>query len=142
MHQATLKGIHAYSDNGHEDTGSLFRRDDRVQRFGWLIQYILHHCPKLESFRLPVYETDMIFIQSGTWKCSGLKTLNTRIRELDTAENVDAAINLWTKVRLNRVFLNQHDMTIEAQVVHHPFKFKHLTSVCFGTKEFRVKAIL
>ncbi|KAF9193296.1 hypothetical protein BGZ50_007556 [Haplosporangium sp. Z 11] len=141
-HQETLKDIHAYSYCGHRGTDCLFRGDDRFRGLGSSIQYILHQCSKLESFRFPVHEMDMNLVESEDWSCSGLKTLNTRIRQLDTAEKVDVAINLWTEVRMNRVFLYQHDMTVEARVVRHLLKFKHLTSVCLGTREYRVKDIL
>ncbi|KAG0376113.1 hypothetical protein BGX24_008262 [Mortierella sp. AD032] len=62
-----------------------------------LLQLIPRRCPKLEHVDLHLHEMDMDDVEVEEWVCKDLRSIRTRIKDLDTKEKILKTIKLWRK---------------------------------------------
>ncbi|KAK3827980.1 MAG: hypothetical protein J3Q66DRAFT_321559, partial [Benniella sp.] len=160
QHQETLKSVLTCYDKSILYASGMTPAvaKNRLEN-GWIAQSIPRLCSQLERLELPLYEMDMNDIENATWGCKHLEVLYVRIKDLNTKEKIDRAIQLWKegrsitvigKIRIKEeetsassspqsvIDIPPEDNSVEARVARHLLKFKDLQRVWLGWKVHEV----
>ncbi|KAG0377020.1 hypothetical protein BGX24_006842 [Mortierella sp. AD032] len=117
---------------------------DLFKESGQHLKLISRCCPALKEYDLPGHELDRDEVEVEAWVCKDLKTLQVRIKDLDSKEKTPKVIALWRKGCWHRRRekagtpdeavdeQDATDMSIEARVTRHLLKFDKLWRVWFG----------
>ncbi|KAF9364666.1 hypothetical protein BGX34_000767 [Mortierella sp. NVP85] len=158
-HQGTLEAFVTYYDENILNRSGMAPMVENRLETAWIVQSIPRLCSQLKRFELPLYEMNMDDIENAKWGCKHLEVLYIRIKDLNTKEKVDRAVQLWKegrpatiigKTRIKEeetsassspqsgIDIPLEDRSVEARVARHLLKFKYLQRVWLGWKVHEV----
>ncbi|KAI1293406.1 hypothetical protein EDD11_008429 [Mortierella claussenii] len=156
-HQATLVIFMTYTpSSGIYDQEEVPEVNMHFQTFTWMALMPLRLCPKLTTFYMSMYEFGIEELEQAISQYDVLKDLRIRIRNLDTAEKVDHALQMWVDgIRHRRSNNNNLDgmqkegaqdtpisvlgnLSIEERVAQYLLRYKNLECIWLGTRVYRM----
>ncbi|KAG0236994.1 hypothetical protein BGX31_003759 [Mortierella sp. GBA43] len=158
-HKDTLKTVTtSVSNHGIFQSTQVPPVEYNFAEFSWNIHFIPSQCLRLKTFSLPSHEVNMNDIEKLRWTCEDLEVLQIRIKDLNTKELIERALELWTDGRQANSMKDvkgaknarltwqsallsaddrYHPTSIEVRVARHLLRFKKLRYVWLGTKTWR-----
>ncbi|KAG0001120.1 hypothetical protein BGZ79_005059 [Entomortierella chlamydospora] len=152
FHSATIISITAFRGDRKpvERLDFLMEQEqDHFQMSGRTLQLLMRYCPNLEVLEIEPHLMDIDHIEQAQWGCKKLKRLRTMIKDLDTTEKIERALQSWTRGRKLKGQRKKHereeeeklcqmsdteDSSIEGRVARHLLAFENLEAVWLGTR--------
>ncbi|KAF9999337.1 hypothetical protein BGZ65_005298 [Modicella reniformis] len=147
------------SDDNLFQSNSVQKVEDHLEDSGWAVQYIPSQCLQLQEFSLPFHEMNMDDVDRIPWMCHDLQVLHVRIKNLNTIDKINKALQMWVdgkKAKLGNNIINKdkeqatidlnrslvgypkRQDSIEIRVARHLLRFRKLYTVWLGTKVWQV----
>ncbi|KAG0275123.1 hypothetical protein BGZ95_009168 [Linnemannia exigua] len=125
-HQDTLTMLCSQHYSSHERQ-HVTPMMDHFQEQGLQVQLIPLYCERLSRFMLPEHEMNMDLAEKTPWKCTDLEELRIRIKDLDTTDSIETAIQMLESMwSMPGCIPDTVDQSIEARAARFLFKFKRL----------------
>ncbi|KAF9939229.1 hypothetical protein BGZ65_011204 [Modicella reniformis] len=156
MHKNSLTTVRTPSSNDHLfQSNSVKQVEDHLGNSSWALQFIPSDCLQLQEFSLPFHEMNMDDVDRFPWMCHDLQVLHVRIKNLDTMDKINKALQMWVdgkKAKRENNIINknteqptrdinpfsvgypQQQASIEIRVLRHLLRFEKLRAVWLGTK--------
>ncbi|KAG0371827.1 hypothetical protein BGX24_001114 [Mortierella sp. AD032] len=114
LHQDTVKSIRANlgADIDYERDVFVSSGTDHFHASGRQFQLIPRTCSQLTDLNLYPHVMDMDIVETKVWTCKDLRTLRTRIKDLDSKERILKAIDLWRAGWKKRALARQRQSNI------------------------------
>ncbi|KAF9979631.1 hypothetical protein BGZ65_006248 [Modicella reniformis] len=154
-HKNSLTTVRTSSSYDHlPPSNTAIEFEDYLAKFGWAVQFIPSHCLRLQEFSLPSHEMDMDDVDKFPWMCHDLQVLHVRIKNLNTMDKVNTALQMWVdgkRAKLGNNFSKDTEQvtkdlnlasvgypkqqdSIEIRVARHLLRFEKLCTVRLGSK--------
>ncbi|KAG0302511.1 hypothetical protein BGZ98_007436 [Dissophora globulifera] len=148
QHRETLEEIDVIMDlkESYFEDNEVFTVPDHLENHEQAIQALLQLCRRLKKFSLPLHLMTMDQIERNGWSCDNLEVFWTRIKGMETKEQIHRATQLWHDARQQQKYgdlascvIDVQDESIEARVARHLLKFPKLREVWLGAGIKRVQ---